>query len=140
MSPDGRFLLFCLSKYGHFPVYQPSSDLYVMDLNTRQYSRLDINSDQSDSWHSWSSNSRWIVFSSKRRDGLFARPYISHVDEQGTFHKPLLLPQQDPAFYDSFIKTFNLPELIREPIRIKPSELAQAIVAPKTVLTPKTPH
>ncbi|MBI4659695.1 MAG: PD40 domain-containing protein [Verrucomicrobia bacterium] len=136
VSPDGRFLLFCLSKYGNFPIYQPNSDLYVMDLRTRQYRRLDINSDKSDSWHSWSSNSRWIVFSSKRRDGLFARPHISYVDEQGTFHKPLLLPQKNPAFYDSFIKTFNVPELIREPIQVKPSELARAVVAPRTVLRP----
>lgn len=138
VSPDGRFLLFCLSKYGHFPIYQPNSDLYVMDLASRKYWRLEINSDQADSWHSWSSNSRWIVFSSKRRDGLFARPYFSHVDEQGIFHKPFLLPQKDPAFYDSFIKTVNLPEFIREPIRVTPGELARAIVAPRTVLTPKS--
>ncbi len=32
VSPDGRFLLFCMCKYGCFPVYQPSSDLYMMDL------------------------------------------------------------------------------------------------------------
>ncbi|MBM3837502.1 MAG: hypothetical protein FJ398_05995 [Verrucomicrobia bacterium] len=108
-----------------------------MGLASRKYRRLDINSDQADSWHSWSSNSRWIVFSSKRRDGLFARPYFSYVDERGTFHKPFLLPQKDPAFYDSFIKTFNLPEFIRAPIRVTPAELARAIVAPRTVLKPK---
>ena len=34
ISPDGRFLLFCMCRYGCFPVYQPSSDLYLMDLAT----------------------------------------------------------------------------------------------------------
>ena len=75
VSPDGRQVVFCLCKWGSFPVYQVSSDLYALDPNTRQHRRLDINSDQAESWHSWSSNSRWIVFSSKRLDGLFARPF-----------------------------------------------------------------
>ncbi|RPJ26378.1 MAG: hypothetical protein EHM35_14940, partial [Planctomycetaceae bacterium] len=61
ISPDGRFLVFCMCRYGCFPVYQPSSDLYLMDLATRQYRKLAINSEFSESWHSWSSNSRWIA-------------------------------------------------------------------------------
>ena len=128
--------MFCLCKYGNFPVYQRSSDLYVLDLETRQLRRLDINSDQSESWHSWSSNGRWVVFSSKRRDGLFARPYFSYVDAQGNFHKPFLLPQADPAFYDSFDKTFNLPELVAGPVPAKPRDLAGAVLKPRHVLKP----
>ncbi|MEK7686655.1 MAG: cytochrome C biosynthesis protein [Verrucomicrobiota bacterium] len=138
VSPDGRFLLFCLCKYGNFPVYQPSSDLHVLDLQSRQLRRLDINSDQSDSWHSWSSNSRWIVFSSKRRDGLLARPHFSYVDREGNFHKPFLLPQKDPAFYDSFLKTYNVPELVTGPVQVSQRELARAILQPRQVLTPAT--
>jgi hypothetical protein len=136
-SPDGRFLLFCLCKWGNFPVYQASSDLYVMELSTLQYRRLEINSEESESWHSWSSNSRWIVFSSKRLDGLFARPHFSYVDEQGKFHKPFLLPQSDPDFYDSFLKTFNVPELVNGAITVPEEELARAILKPRQILTPK---
>ncbi|MHC4912840.1 MAG: TolB family protein, partial [Planctomycetota bacterium] len=79
ISPDGRWLLCCMSDYGSFPVYYQSSDLYLIDLKSAEqtgrfnYRRLDINSDKSESWHSWSSNSRWIVFSSKRDYGLFTR-------------------------------------------------------------------
>ena len=58
VSPDGRLLLFCLSAFGNFPIYQQSSDLYAMDLGTRAWRRLEINSDQTDSWHCWSSNGR----------------------------------------------------------------------------------
>ena len=97
ISPDGRFLVFCMCRYGCFPVYQPSSDLYLMDLATRQYRKLAINSEFSESWHSWSSNSRWIAFSSKRQGGLFTRTYLSYVDQAGTAHKPFVLPQQDPS-------------------------------------------
>jgi hypothetical protein len=127
VSPDGRWLLFCMSSYGEFPVFQPSSDLYLMDLKTRQYTRLAVNSPRSESWHSWSSNSRWIAFASKRSDGVFARIYFSYVDEQGRVHKPMVLPQKDPTFYDRFLKTYNVPELARTPAPASARSLTQVI-------------
>ena len=33
ISPDGRFLMFCGHDYGSFPIFQPSSDLYMLDLS-----------------------------------------------------------------------------------------------------------
>jgi hypothetical protein len=116
ISPDGRFLLFCMCDYGCFPAYQSSSDLYIMDLGTRRYRRLDINSERSEAWHCWSRNGRWIVFSSKRQDGLFTRPYLSHVDEAGNASKPLVLPQADPALYDGQVETYSVPEFVQEPV------------------------
>ncbi len=136
VSPDGRWLLFCLAKYGHFPIYQPNSDLYLMDLSTRQFHRLEINSDQADTWHCWSSNGRWVVFSSKRGNGLFARPHFSYVDGDGRFHKPFILPQEDPSFYDACVQTFNVPEFVTGPFQTSPSSLARAILEPQRVLTP----
>ncbi len=130
ISPDGRWLLFCMSDYGEFPVFQPSSDLYLMDLGTRGYRRLDINSPRSESWHSWSGNSRWIVFASKRRDGVFGRLYFSFVDEEGRAHKPVLLPQKDPTFYDRFLKTYNAPELTPTPVPATQRQLVEAICRP----------
>lgn len=130
ISPDGRWLLFCMSDYGEFPVFQPSSDLYLMDLGTRRYRRLEINSPRSESWHSWSSNSRWIVFASKRRDGIFARLYFSYVDEQGRVHKPLMLPQKDPTFYDRFLKTYNAPELTPTPVPATERAIVEAVCRP----------
>ena len=138
VSPDGRFVLFCLCRYGSFPVWQPSCDLWMMDLTTHEVQRLEINSDQSDSWHCWSGNSRWIVFSSKRLDGLFARPFFSYVDEQGRFHKPFLLPQEDPTYYDTCLQTFNVPELVQGPVTVKESGLAQAVNKPKKTFAPTT--
>ena len=127
VSPDGCWLLFCMSDYGSFPAYQPSSDLYLMDLETKQYRRLEINSDRCESWHSWSSNSHWIAFASKRTDGLFARIYFSYIGEEGRAHKPLLLPQEDPTLYDRLIKTYNVPELSPSPAPVKEPDLIQAI-------------
>ena len=131
ISPDGRFLLFCMADYGCFPVFRQSSDLYMMDLKTGRHWPLEINSGHSDSWHCWSSNGRWIVFASKRRDGLFGRAYLSYVDPAGKAHKPILLPQEDPAFYASFLDNFNAPELITGPIRIEQEDLVRAIEGPQ---------
>ena len=138
VSPDGRFLVFCMCRYGCFPVYQPSSDLYLMDLATRQYRKLPINSEFSESWHSWSSNSRWIAFSSKRDGGLFTRTYLSYVDGEGTAHKPFVLPQQDPTYYDSLLETYSVPELVRGPVTVRKSLLARAARA-KPSVTPQIP-
>jgi len=126
LSPDGRFLLFCMCEYGCFPVYQASSDLYLMDLSTGQYRRLAINSAYSESWHSWSSNSRWIAFSSKRQGGLFTRTYLSYIDEDGKAHKPFVLPQRDPIYYDSLLETYSVPELISSRIRVGKALLGRA--------------
>jgi hypothetical protein len=127
ITPDGKRLVFCMCDYGCFPIYQPSSDLYVMDLNSGEYRKLPINSKFSESWHSFSSNSRWMVFSSKRQGGMFTRTYISHVDSEGVFGKAFVLPQKDPAFYESFLKTFSVPELITGPVKVSPGVLGRAV-------------
>jgi hypothetical protein len=145
VSPDGRFLLFCMSQYGCFPIYQPTSDLYVMDLHTGKHHKASVNSEHAESWHSWSSNSRWIVFSSKRCGGLFTRTFISYVDADGRTHKPFVLPQENPSFYESCYRVFSLPELVAKPVTVDSKALVRAIVSPTQIgvnsltgATPKT--
>lgn len=151
VSPDGRWLVFCMCDYGCFPVYQKSSDLYAIDLQSArgndgyEYRRLDINSEESESWHSWSANSRWIAFSSKRGTGLFTRCYLSYVDQDGRAHKPLLLPQKDPAYYDSCLWTYSVPELIDSPVPLTGEKLGRVardpdaipLAMPITMATPR---
>lgn len=148
VSPDGRFLVFCMCDYGCFPVYRSSSDLYIMDLDTGQYNKLPINSEYSESWHSISSNSRWLSFSSKRRDGLFTRIYLSYIDEDSRVYKPLILPQKDPTYYDSLLQTYSVPELITGKVEISERALGRAarttdkseMVVTVTGATPKVEH
>jgi hypothetical protein len=151
ISPDGRWLLVSMCDYGCFPVYRASSDLYLVDLTAplvngqRQARRLAINSQASESWHSFSSNGRWIVFSSKRLSHIFTRPFMAYMDTEGGIHKPFVLPQKTPDLYDSYLWTFSVPELITEPVQVSPRALAQAVhdrdaqpvIMPVTMATPK---
>ncbi len=118
VSPDGRYVVFVVADYGNFSIWHRESDLYILDLRTGSVRRIDeINSDDVESFHTWSSSGRWLVFSSKRMDGGCARPYFAHFNaETGRFDKPFVLPQKDPSFYDTFLKTYNLPELITSPV------------------------
>jgi hypothetical protein len=133
VSPDGRYVLVTMAQYGCFPVFVNNSNLYLIDLETGTHRPLAINSDRSDSWHCWSTNGRWIVFASKRDTGLFGRIYISYFDEAGTAHKPFVLPQQDPAFYDSCQINFNAPELAIKAVSTPQREFLRAIYDSETI-------
>lgn len=130
VSPDGRYLLLTLCDYGNFSIYRPSSDLYLLDLETGERRLLPINSDRAESYHGWSANGRWIVFSSKRRDGLFTHLYLSYFDLQGNAHRPFILPQEDPGFYDGYLKVFNVPEFVTGPVTVSAHRLSQAVTEP----------
>lgn len=88
-QPDGKYLLFTVADYGTFPIWHQETDLHMMNLQTGKIDTLPaVNSDKSDTYHSWSSNSHWFVFASKRDDGLYGKPYFSYVDSTG---KPINL-------------------------------------------------
>ena len=112
LSPDGRFVLYTVADYGTFPIWHPEADLQMINLQTGAIDSLSmVNSEKSDTYHSWSSNSRWFVFASKRDDGLYGKPYFCYIDKDGKAHKPFCLPQEHPTFYDNNLKSFNAPEL-----------------------------
>lgn len=120
ISPDGKYLMFCMIDHGYFSINHMASDLYLMDLTTLKYYRLDINTDFNESYHSWSANGRWFVFSSKRLNNMFSQPYFSYFDKKGKAHKPFILPQKDPLFYGTFLSNFNIPELVNGKVNLNP--------------------
>ena len=111
-SPDDKYLLYTVADYGTFPIWHREAELQMINLETGEIDKLEeVNGPNSDTYHSWSSNSRWFVFASKRDNGIYGKPYFSYVDENGKAHKPFVLPQKDPAKYDFMLKSFNIPEL-----------------------------
>jgi hypothetical protein len=135
ISPDGRYLLFGMMDHGYFAVFDKNSDIYILDLQTKQYRKLELNSNSTDSYHVWSQNGRWIVFSSKRLDNIFSRPFFSYFDKNGKEHKPFLMPQEDPLFYDSFMKNYNRPELVTGKINLNPRQIRDLIYSPAKDVT-----
>ena len=130
VSPDGRFLMFTLGNYGVFHIWHREADLYLMDLATGEVRSMDeINSPETESYHSWSSNGRWVVFSSRRDDGGYTRPFIAHIDKEGKGSKPFELPQRDPDYHRQFMKSYNVPELMKGPVTITPQEFADVLKA-----------
>ena len=128
LSPDGRWLLFSQAAYGYFHIWHHDADLWLMDLTTGEARPLEeCNSPDTESYHSWSSNGRWIVFSSRRHDGVFTRPFIAHIDAEGHGCKPFELPQADPDLHLQMLKSYNVPELMRGPITITPQQFADKL-------------
>ncbi|MFI3314400.1 MAG: cytochrome C biosynthesis protein [Rikenellaceae bacterium] len=103
-----------LSDYGNFFVWHNNSDLYSFDIESGQITALVVlNSDKSDSYRCFSTNENWVVFTSRRDDGLFTRLYIAHYDkESGTFAKPFMLPQEKSIHNKINERSYNLPEFI----------------------------
>ena len=134
-SYDGRFLMYTLCDYGTFPIWHHESDLWLLDLETGERRPLDeVNSPDTDSYHNWSSNSRWFVFSSRRDDGLFTRLYIAHIDGNGLAGKPFMLPQRSPkAFYEDLFRSYNVPEFVTGPVHLDKIRAQKLINAPERV-------
>ena len=147
LTPDGRFLVFCLSDHGTFPIRHPESDLYLVDMTgslpkDSSWIRAskdfwmkkmeNINSPFTESYHTFSSNGKWLMFSSKREDNLYSRPYFTYVDSIGRSSKPFLLPQRDPAFYLTFLKSYNVPEFAKTPAAISAKQAKEMSTMPVT--------
>lgn len=128
ISPDGRYILFTLGDYGQFHIWHKSSDLWVMDLkNDSAYALKEANSPDVDSYHTWSSNGRWIVFASRRMDGNYSRAHIAYFDKGGKAHKAFCMPQRDPEHNILLLKSYNVPELTKNAVRVNPEALRRCI-------------
>ena len=128
LSPDGRYLLFTASAYGTFPIWHKEANLEMIDLvNSAIVNMQTINSDEADSYHAWSSNSRWIVFSSRRIDGLYTRLFFAYLDSSGRIHKPFLLPQKNPKSDMQLLRSYNVPEFIKGKVVLNPYEIGRTL-------------
>ncbi|MDE6107025.1 MAG: hypothetical protein K2F84_08015, partial [Bacteroidales bacterium] len=122
---DPNCIIVSLGTFSSFPS-QTYGDLGLVFLNRPDASTnpvyepaIALNTPEAESFHSWSQNGRWIVYTGKQMDGYFALPYIAYFNGQ-TFSKPFLLPQKEGDWYRSSLKSFNLPELTVSPSTLTP--------------------
>lgn len=104
-SPDGKWVVFCQSE--NFMLLQPDSKLYIMPADGGIPRLMNCNTKNMNSWHSWSPNSKWLVFSSKIK-GPYTKLYLTHIDEDGNDSPPVFLENMA-----SDNKAANIPEFLR---------------------------
>ncbi len=103
-SPDGKWIAFC--QAASFMLLQPDSELFILPAEGGAARRLACNLPRMNSWHSWSPNGRWLVFSSKFGTP-FTRLFLTHIDEQGSSTPAVLLS----AFAEPN-RAANIPEFV----------------------------
>ena len=104
-----------------------NSSLFTFHSSLNARPLTEANSPDTESYHTWSSNSRWLVFSSRRDDGVYTRPFFAYIGADGHIGKPFELPQADPDFHRQFLKCYNIPEFMRGPVTIAPQTFADVL-------------
>ena len=144
-APDGKTLYYCSAHferkdttvkknvevhYGYFHIWHHDADLWMLDLskeNATARPLTEANSADTESYHAWSSNGRWVIFSSRRDDGVFTRPFIAHIDQNGRASKAFELPSEDPDYHRQFMRSYNIPEFMKGPVTITPQTFADVL-------------
>jgi tetratricopeptide (TPR) repeat protein len=106
-SPDGKWIIFC--KAENYMLLMPDSELYIIPAEGGEARRLRANTPRMNSWHSWSSNGRWLVFSSKANTA-YTQLFLTHIDEQGESTPPVLLER-----FTGSDRAANIPEFVALP-------------------------
>lgn len=124
IAPNGRFISCSIGVCGAFMSWDKSSNIQIFDLaNNRFCENETLNSEFSESCTTWSSNSTWLVLSSRRNDNGYNAPFIVYVDQDGNTTTPFILPQKDPNVYKYRLKAFNLPQLLSSPCNLDVCEV-----------------
>lgn len=120
VSPDGKLVMFTLTEYGNFTIWHKDADLCVYNVERDAVGVLDgLNSPDVDSYHSWSTDGRWVVFASKRVDKLYTRLFIAYVGPEGTVGKPFMLPQKRWSDNQGLLVAYNIPEFVTGRVSVK---------------------
>lgn len=136
-SYDGKYILFTLMDYGYFSVWHKEADQWLLNLQTGEARALDeINSPDAESYHNWNVNSHWVVFTSRRENGLYTQLFLAEIDDQGRFSKPFLLPQRNPKeYYAETVYSFNTPDFTKTKVDFDSRSAAREILSDERVET-----
>ena len=103
-SPDGKWIVF--TQAHSFMLLQPDSKLFIMPADGGEPRLMNANTDEMNSWHSWSPNSRWLVFSTKAF-GPYTQLMLTHIDENGMDSPPVWLRN-----FTAADRAANIPEFV----------------------------
>ena len=106
-SPDSKWISFCKGNGCKGIFARKTSDIYLMNRQNKKIKKLNLNLDNSmDSWHKWSENSHWLIFSSKRDTTDLTSLYLTYIDDKGNDSPPIKL-------YGSDSLKVNIPQYIK---------------------------
>ena len=103
-SPDGKWIVFC--KAENYMLLMPDSELFIIPAEGGEARRLRANTPLMNSWHSFSSNGRWLVFSSKANTP-YTQLFLTHIDEAGRSTPPVVLER-----FTGSDRAANIPEFV----------------------------
>jgi hypothetical protein len=108
----------------------------LLDLQTGATQPInEVNSAESESFHNWTDNSRWFLFTSRRDDGLYSRIYLSSV-VNGKATKPFMLPQRDPKrYYRDLLDSYNTPDFTKRKVDAHARRIAADIMSDRRIVT-----
>jgi hypothetical protein len=107
VSPDGKWIVFVQCKNGQ--LMRPDSQLYIIPVAGGVPRRMRANTRLMNSWHSFSPNGHWMVFSSKARSP-YTQMYLTHLDASGNDSPAILIDNATAAN-----RAVNLPEFVNMP-------------------------
>jgi tetratricopeptide (TPR) repeat protein len=107
VSPDGRWIVFVQCHNGQ--LMRPDSQLFIVPFGGGTARRLRANTPLMNSWHSFSPNGSWLVFSSKARSP-YTQMYLTHLDADGNDSPAILIDNATAAN-----RAVNLPEFVNIP-------------------------
>ena len=103
-SPDGKWIIYCQAE--NYMLLMPDSELYIIPAEGGEPRRLKANTPLMNSWHSWSSNSRWLVFSSKANTP-YTQLFLTHISETGESSPAVVLDR-----FTAKDRVANIPEFV----------------------------
>jgi tetratricopeptide (TPR) repeat protein len=104
VSPDGKWIVWVQARNGQ--LMRPDSQLYIVAAGGGQSRKMRCNTPLMNSWHSFSPNGRWLVFSSKSRSP-YTQMFLTHIDEDGNDSPAILIEDSTAAN-----RAVNIPEFL----------------------------
>lgn len=121
ISPDGKWLVFCQAE--SFMLLQKDSKLKIVSSKGGEPREMTCNTSNMNSWHSWSPNSKWLVFSSKEFSP-YTQLFLTHINDDGSDSPPIYL---ENFAYEKY--AVNIPEFVNvkydKDFKINPTFLAE---------------
>jgi Flp pilus assembly protein TadD len=104
VSPDGKWIVFVQNKNGL--LMRPDSRLFIIPAEGGVARLMKCNQKVMNSWHSFSPNGHWLVFSSKT-PYLYTHMYLTHIDADGNDSPAIMIEDATAAN-----RAVNIPEFM----------------------------